>query len=90
MLPCLIFWLLIMIFIWLFLLGWAQIVTGHFPPIEIAMTIIVGIGSIAGLATCLRWRTSVRPAATATTFVVFAVLQILALRLSLMPYIAHR
>jgi hypothetical protein len=89
-LPCLIFWLLIMIFIWLFLLGWARIVTGHFPPIEIAMTIIVGIGSIVGLATSLRWRTSVRPAVAATTFVMFAVLQILALCLSLMPYIARR
>src|SRR5438477_9370942 len=40
-LPCLIFWLTIMIFIWLFLLGWARIVTGHFPPVEIAMTLIV-------------------------------------------------
>src|SRR6266700_3872229 len=38
-LPCLIFWLTIMIFIWLFLLGWARIVTGHFFPTEIAMTI---------------------------------------------------
>jgi len=89
-LPCLIFWLLIMIFIWLFLLGWARIVTGHFPPIEIAMTIMVGLGSILGLATCLRWRTAVRPAAAAITFVLFAALQILAMRLSLMPYIASR
>lgn len=89
-LPCLIVWLTIMIFIWLFLLGWARIVTGHFPPIEIAMTIVVGIGSIIGLVTCLGWRTTVRPVAAASTFVVFAALQILALRLSLMPYIARR
>src|SRR5262249_1096752 len=41
-LPCLIFWLTVMIFIWLFLLGWAQIVTGHFLPTEIAMTLVVG------------------------------------------------
>src|SRR6516225_10417172 len=41
-LPCLIYWLTIMIFIWLFLLGWARIVTGHFFPTEIAMTLVVG------------------------------------------------
>lgn len=49
------------------------------------MTIIVGIGSIVGLLTCLRWRAAIRPVAAATTFVVFAALQILAFRLSLMP-----
>src|SRR5262249_47573976 len=89
-LPCLIFWLVIMIFIWLFLLGWARIVTGHFPPIEIAMTVIVGIGSIVGLATCVRWKTAIRPVTAATVFVVFAALQVLAFRLSLMPDIARR
>src|SRR5438105_8957088 len=36
-LPCFIFWLAIMIAIWLFLLGWARIVTGHFFPTEIGM-----------------------------------------------------
>jgi len=38
-LPCLIFWLTLMVFIWLFLLGWARIVSGTFSPIEIAMTL---------------------------------------------------
>src|SRR5258707_1667842 len=42
-LPCLIFWLVIMILIWLFLLGWARIVTGHYSPIEIAMTLVIGV-----------------------------------------------
>src|SRR5207247_8785624 len=41
-LPCLIFWLTIMCFIWLFLLGWARIVTGRFFSTEIAMTLVVG------------------------------------------------
>src|SRR5437867_13355632 len=40
--PCLLFWLTIMILIWLFLLGCARIVTGHFFPTEIAMTLVVG------------------------------------------------
>jgi hypothetical protein len=89
-LPCLIFWLAIMIAIWLFLLGWARIVTGHFPPIEIAMTLVVGAASVVGIATCWRWRTATRPAVAASVFVVLAALQILALRISLLPGIAHR
>src|SRR5499427_6209166 len=44
-LPCLTFWLLIMIAIWLYLFGIARIVTGRFFPTEIAMTIAIGIAS---------------------------------------------
>src|SRR5258708_16128674 len=47
-LPCFIFWLVIMIFIWLFLLGWARILTGHYSPFVIAMTVVVS-------APCLCW-----------------------------------
>src|SRR5213083_3286423 len=54
-LPCLIFWLTIMCFIWLFLLGWARIVTGRFFPTEIAMTLVVGAASILGLIASVRW-----------------------------------
>ena len=85
-----IFWLTIMAFIWLFLLGWARIVTGTFTPAEIAMTLVVGGASITGIVVCLRWRTAV-PATTATGIVlVFAVLQIAAMAISLIPYIAQR
>jgi len=31
-LPCLLFWLLVMVAIWLFLLGWARLVNGHSRP----------------------------------------------------------
>jgi len=89
-LPCLVIWLTVMVFIWLFLLGWARIVTGHFPPIEIAMTIVAGIGSAAGLVAATRWRTATRPATAAAIVVAFAALQAAALRLSLIPYIARR
>jgi hypothetical protein len=34
------FWLIIMIFTWLFLVGWARIVTGHVSPTEVAMTLV--------------------------------------------------
>jgi hypothetical protein len=89
-LPCFIFWLTLMIVIWLFLLGWARLISGHFFPSEIAMTLIVGIASLLGIAVCARWRSTVRPRVAAGIFVLFAVLQFLALRLSLIPYIARR
>ena len=89
-LPCLTFWLTIMIFIWLFLLGWARIITGQFFTTEIAMTLVVGAASIVGVGACLRWRTSVRPAMAAGMFVLFAALQVLAVRLSLIAYVATR
>ena len=89
-LPCFLFWLTIMMCIWLFLLGWARIVSGHFFPTEIAMTLVVGVGSLLGLAACARWRTSVRPIMAAGVFLLFAALQLAAFRLSLFPYIASR
>jgi hypothetical protein len=89
-LPCMIFWLVIMIFIWLFLLGWARIVSGHFSAVEIAMTVVVGIACIFGIGVSVCWRTSVRPLMAAGVGVLFAGLQLLAIRLSLIPYIASR
>jgi len=96
-LPCLLFWLAIMIAIWLFLLGWARIVTGHFFPTEVAMTIVVGGAAVAGLGAAVaglgasaRWRTRTRPATAAAAIIGMAALQLLAFRLSLLPYIARR
>jgi hypothetical protein len=66
-LPCLLFWVLLMTAIWLYLLGWARIVSGTFSPTEIAMTIIVGAAAITGIANALQMRTVIRfwPAASA-------------------------
>ena len=89
-LPCLIFWLVIMIFIWLFLLGWARVVTGHFSPTEIAMTLTIGGACLIGLAASVRWRTTVRPLTALGVAALFGALQVLAMRLSLIPYIATR
>lgn len=88
--PCLIVWLAIMVSIWLFLLGWARIVTGQFFPTEIAMTLVVGAGSVFGLIACVRWRTVIRPSVAVGVFLLFGALQFLALRMSLIPYIARR
>jgi hypothetical protein len=89
-LPCFAFWLLLMIAIWLFLLGWARIVSGNFSPTEIAMTVIVGVASVVGILIALRIRSGVRAWAATATVLLVAVLQVTAFRISLLPAIAHR
>ena len=89
-LPCLIFWLGIMALIWLFLMGWSHIASGQYSPVEIAMTLVVGVACLFGAGVALRWRTTVRPLPAAAIVVLFSVLQVLVLRVSLLPSIAHR
>jgi len=89
-LPMLTFWLAIMTLIWLFLLGWARIVTGHFFPAEIVMTLVVGAASLTGLIVAARWRTSTRPMMASALLGVSLLLQLLAFRVSLIPYIGSR
>jgi hypothetical protein len=57
---------------------------------EIGMTVVVGIAAIIGMTVAARWRTSVRWSTAAATFLLFVVLQVLAFRLSLIPYTARR
>jgi len=89
-LPCFVFWLGIMILIWLYLLGIARIVSGHFFPTEIVMTIVVGIACVVGLVTSARWKTTTSSAMAGGLVVLIAILQVLAFRISLIPYIASR
>lgn len=87
--PCLIIWLATMMIIWLFRLGWVYVVLGHRSPIEIAMTVIVGVASAAGFFAALRWRTAVRPFSAGAVAALFGALQFVALWVSLSPPIAH-
>lgn len=89
-LPLFLFWLFLMILIWLFLLGWASIVSGQFSPTEIAMTLIVGAAALLGIFSCLRARTEVKPAAAVALLGLFAILQLAFFRASLLPAIAQR
>lgn len=87
-LPCFLFWLFCMTLIWLFLLGWSHILSGHFSPIEIAMTLIVGAASGIGVVLCLyriRWSWT-----RSALFLLFAALQVSAFRISMLPAIAHQ
>lgn len=89
-LPCFIFWLLLMTAIWLFLLGWARVVSGTFSPTEVAMTLVVGAASVYGIVRAFAMRTQVGPGPAALAAVLAGLLQVAALRVSLLPAIAHR
>lgn len=87
-LPCFIIWLLLMTLIWLFLLGWAGVISGHFTLIEIVLTLVVGAASVAGLLVGFRWRTTLTWSRAVSTATIFAFLQLAALRISFLPAIA--
>ena len=54
-LPLFLVWLVLMALIWLYLLGLSNLISGHFAPVEIAMTIIVGAAAIVAIQlACLR------------------------------------
>jgi len=89
-LPLFLFWLVLMAVIWSYLLGIAHLVSGHFSPVEIAMTIIVGAASIVGIGSFARSRSSLSPLRVAFLFVGLATIQWLCFRISFLPAIAHR
>lgn len=88
-LPCFMCWLLLMTLIWLFLLGWAHVISGTFSPIEIVMTVVVGASSVLGLVTGLRMRSGTSAAGAAVVCLLMLVVQLLAIRVSFLPGIAH-
>jgi len=87
-LPCFIIWLTLMSFIWLFLFGWARILSGHFSPVEIVLTLVVGLASLTGMGIGFRWPTKLSWGKALATAGLLAVLQLVALRISFIPYIA--
>ena len=89
-LPCFVFWLVLMEAIWLYLLGWAHILSGTFSPIEIEMTLVVGSASIVGIVGAMGMRGAIPVWSATATTLLMAVLQVTAYRLSLLPQIAHR
>jgi hypothetical protein len=89
-LPLFLFWLTLMVFIWLYLLGIAHIISGHFSPIEIAMTIIVGLASLTGIGLFARFKPHLSAARGVITFTAIAAAQYGCFVLSFSPSIAHR
>src|SRR3954468_17210845 len=88
-LPCFLFWLSLMALIWLFLLGWAHVVSGSFTIIEIAMTLVVGLCSVVGMVLAARMKTEIRAISASGASLGILILQLLAFRISLLPSIAH-
>jgi hypothetical protein len=88
--PLFAFWLLIMAAIWLFLLGIARIFGGTFTPAEVTLTIIIGVGSMLGLASAWRQGITTSWAAGAGVVIVFALMQFAAMLISMMPFAANR
>jgi hypothetical protein len=59
-------------------------------PKFIAYCCLAVLVALAGIATSLRWRTAVTSFAALGVAILFAILQLLAFRISLIPYIATR
>ena len=78
-----------LIFIWLYLLGWASIVRGHFSAIEIAMTIVVGLASCFAIVQSLLLRSGTKWSTGLAISVGVLALQLAAFRLSQFPGIAN-
>jgi hypothetical protein len=89
-LPCFVFWLVLMAAIWSFLLGWTAFLSGTFSPTEIAMTIIVGLASLGGMIRAVSMKSAVRAVGVTATVLVVLILQVAAFRLSMLPEIARR
>lgn len=88
-LPCFLFWFAVMSLIWLFLLGWAHVLSGDFTRIEIALTLIIGLCSVIGAVSALKVKTQTSALGACAAFAGILILQLLALRISLLPAIAH-
>ena len=85
----LVLWLLLMINIWLLLLGLPHFLSGTFTPIEIAMTITIGVAAVVGIASALRVRTAVPLTSAVGTVLLMASLQVFALWVSFQPGVSR-
>jgi hypothetical protein len=83
-------WFVLMFLIWSYLLGISHVVSGHFSPVEIVMTIIIGIAALVGIASFFRFRSSLSPLTAGLVFVLMTVSQVVCLRVSFLPAIEHR
>lgn len=88
--PVFIFWLFIMGLIWLYLLGLANVVTGHFTPAEVGLTVIIGLACVIGLAASARGAKRPSWLVGIAAFVMVGAIQVGAMWLSLQPALTSR
>lgn len=84
------FWLFIMLLIWLYLLGLANVITGQFTSAEVGLTVVIGLACVAGLAASAPKTTRSAGWAGVAAFLMFGALQVGAMWLSLQPALANR
>jgi hypothetical protein len=87
--PMFVFWLLLMTLIWCTLLGLPSLITGQFTPAEIALTLVIGVSCVWGFHAVwhtvqLTWPRRIG------WWLLFALLQLLAMAASTRPLVSHR
>jgi hypothetical protein len=89
-LPIFLFWSLIVVLIWLFLLGFSRIASGHYTPIEVLSTfLMVGCSVVGGIRSVPLGR-PLRAVQRILVFIVFALMQLGAMWVSFLTPIANR
>ena len=88
-LPVFLFWLAIATLIWAYLLGIAHIVSGHFSLVETAMTILVGVCAMIGIASFARFKSGLPAAPAGMLFLLMAIFQWVCFRVSILPAFAR-
>jgi hypothetical protein len=89
-LPLFLFWLVVMVIVWLYLFGIVHFINGHFSTLEIAVTIVVAVASVVGIAMFWRLKSALSMASGAALFIVFGLIQWVCFRAGFLPAIALR
>jgi hypothetical protein len=89
-LPTFAFWLVLMMVVWSFLLGWTRIISGTFSPTEVAMTVVTAVAALLGLVAAVRDHRH-RPQVLRASAIAAAVLlaQLVVFVVSFRPGLAH-
>ena len=89
-LPIFLFWLFIMALIWLYLLGLAHVIKGHFSLAEIICTGVIGACSALGIVGSLREQSAQSLVSRLLIFAAFASLQVGAIWMSMGGALGNR
>jgi len=82
-------WFLLMVLIWLFLLGIARIVSGHFTPTEIALTIVIALAGAIGFGAALRLPRATGRGVSLAIALLFVLLSYGAVWFTYLPFFPH-
>ena len=89
LLPCFTLWLVLMANIWFLLLGLPHFLSGDFTPIEILLTVIIGVACIVGVVRGIGEGTSVTASRAFAATTVLLILQLVCLRVSFLPRVSR-